>query len=153
MCYIRNDRVFIQDILHVYLLLSFVCTEEQQQIESEHCIQEYRSSYQKYSNSCKETIDITIHPEEPSWFIIVPKGRLGNHLTGFAMIQALAFTLGIKPLITKSTNDYLKRYFDVKHNISIYENTFCKISNIPKSKMSHFEGSIDELLNNKIYHK
>ena len=150
MCDIRNIRVFIQDILHVYLLISFVGTKEQE-IALEHCKQEDKSSCQKYS--CKEINDVIIDPEEPSWFIIVPKGRLGNHLTGFAMIQALAFTLGIKPLITKTTNDYLKKYFDVKHNISIYEDTFCKTPNITLSKMNYFEGSIDELVHNEIYHK
>ena len=150
MCDIRNIRVFIQDILHVYLLISFVGTKEQE-IALEHCKQEDKSSCQKYS--CKEINDVIIDPEEPSWFIIVPKGRLGNHLTSFAVIQALAFTLRIKPLITKTNNDYLKRYFDVQHNMSIYYDTFRKITKITKLKMSYFKGSIDELVNNKIYHK
>lgn len=152
MYYCRNDRVGIQDVLLMYLFFSFVGTKGQQ-INIEECKKENKPICQKYSNHCLDTDSNKFGPNEPSWFIIVPNGRLGNHLTGFAVIQALASTLKITPLITQATDDYLKRYFDIKHNISIYEKTFCNITDVERSKLSYFEGSIDEIVHNKIYQK
>jgi hypothetical protein len=107
----------------------------------------------KTLQNCIELNHKTLRPQDPSWFIIVPKGRLGNHIVGYSVIQALAATIQIRPLITEETETYLKKYFDVKHNISIFENTFCNVDEIELSKMKYFEGSIDEVVQEKRYHR
>ena len=107
----------------------------------------------KITSKCTELTKGDIGPQDPSWFIIIPRGRLGNHIVGYSIIQALAATLGIRPLLAQETDDYLRKYFDINHTISIYEDTFCNIDEIQRFQMTYFEGSIDELVQNKKYHK
>ena len=145
------NTVLIRDVLWIYLFL-FGVIAQQKQNKIDHCKKENSLSCHEGHNKCIETNDILSGPDEPSWFIIVPEGRLGNHLVGYSVIQALAAKLKIRPLITQETEDYLKKYFDVKHNISIYEKTFCDIHEVERSKMKYFEGSIDEIVQDKRYH-
>ena len=145
------NTVLIRDVLWMYLFL-FGVIAQQQQNNIDHCEKGNSLSCHERHNKCIETNDIFSDPDEPSWFIIVPEGRLGNHLVGYSVIQALAAKLKIRPLITQETEDYLKKYFDVKHNISIYEKTFCNIHEVERSKMKYFEGSIDEIVQDKRYH-
>ena len=145
------NTVLIRDVLWMYLFL-FGVIAQQQQNNIDHCKTGNSLSCDERHNKCIETKDILSGPDEPSWFIIVPEGRLGNHLVGYSVIQALAAKLKIRPLITQETEDYLKKYFDVKHNISIYEKTFCNIHEVERSKMKYFEGSIDEIVQDKRYH-
>ena len=145
------NTVLIRNLLFMCLFLFGVIAQEQQN-KIDHCKKENSLSCQNGHNKCIETKDILSGPDEPSWFIIVPEGRLGNHLVGYSVIQALAAKLKIRPLITQETEDYLKKYFDVKHNISIYEKTFCNIHEVQRSKMKYFEGSIDEIVQDKRYH-
>ena len=145
------NTVLIRDVLWMYLFL-FGVIAQQQQNNIDHCEKGNSLSCHERHNKCIETNDILSGPDEPSWFIIVPEGRLGNHLVGYSVIQALAAKLKIRPLITQETEDYLKKYFDVKHNISIYEKTFCNIHEVERSKMKYFEGSIDEIVQDKRYH-
>ena len=137
-----------------YVLL--VCAE-QNQSEEEHCQKSEGESYcvQK-STSSRNCIELTknhLGPQDPSWFIIVPQGRLGNHIVGYSVIQALAATLGVRPLLSKETDEYLRKYFEIKHDISIYEDTFCNLEKLENFQMTYFEGSIDEIVKNKNYHK
>ena len=140
----------------VYLFASCVFSKEDNSAVGS-CKQKNNDSgcaiQDKTLQSCIELNHKTLQPQDPSWFIIVPKGRLGNHIVGYSVIQALAATLQIRPLITAETEMYLKKYFDVKHNISIFENTFCNVDEIELSKMQYFEGSIDEVVRDKKYHR
>ena len=101
------------------------------------------------TEECTVFSDEMFGPQNASLFVIVAKGRLGNHLIAYSVIQALAHTLHIRPLITKETKIFLQKYFDVKHNIAVLEETFCNYQQIP---FVQFEGSIDELAENKQYH-
>lgn len=125
--------------------------------EEKHChINDSESSCGKENEVASKCIELTkgdIGPQDPSWFIIVPRGRLGNHIVGYSVIQALAATLGVRPLIAQETDDYLRKYFDINHTISIYEDTFCNREVIERFQMTYFEGSIDELVKNKKYHR
>ena len=145
------NMVMIRGVFWIYLFLLGVIAKQQQN-KLDHCKIGNSLSCHEGHNKCIETNDILNGLDEPSWFIIVPEGRLGNHLVGYSVIQALAAKLKIRPLITQETEDYLKKYFDVKHNISIYEKTFCNIHEVERSKMKYFEGSIDEIVQDKRYH-
>ena len=143
-------------IFMICFLSSFDCSGSSNSVES-HCNKNDSES------SCDENIEITskciqltkgdIGPQDPSWFIIIPRGRLGNHIVGYSIIQALAATLGIRPLLAQETDDYMRKYFNIAHSISIYEDTFCNIEEIERFQMTYFEGSIDEIAQNKKYHK
>ena len=146
-------QIFLRQLLGLCLFLSFVTSKEDQN-KQDHCKKENsRSACIDITQNCIELSSKTLGPEDPSWFIIVPRGRLGNHIVGYSIIQALGATLNIRPLISQETETYLKKYFDVKHNISIFEETFCNVEEIEESKMIYFEGSIDQLVQDKRYHK
>ena len=149
----------IRNLICVYLLcMSYVLSKEDKNVEVGSCKQNNNDAGctiqdQNKVQTCIELNHKTLQPQDPSWFIIVPKGRLGNHIVGYSVIQALAATLQIRPLITEETEMYLKKTFDVKHNISIFEHTFCNVDEIELSKMQYFEGSIDEVVQEKRYHR
>ena len=142
--------------LCVSVFVSFVLSKESG-IQQDHCKKDNNESDCKTEADkfpkCIELNDKNLGPEDPSWFIIVPQGRLGNHIVGYSVIQALGATLNVRPLINEETETYLKQYFDVKHNLSIYENTFCNTKEIERYKMTYFTGSIDEIVEQKKYHK
>ena len=107
-------------------------------------------------NSDKECINLndkTLGPKDPSWFVIVAQGRLGNHLVAYSVIKTLAKTLHIRPLIPNETKQYLKKFFDFKDSILVLEEAFCNTEEVLQSKMKYFDGSIDGLVQDKRYHK
>ena len=158
-----SSKILKKEIICVYLFLSCaVCTEKSQNNKGSihshenYCNKDNTKSSCSEDNKIKECIELndkTLGPEDPSWMVIVPQGRLGNHLVAYSVIQALAHTLHIRPLIMEETKQYLEKYFDVKHDILIFEDTFCNKEEIKQSIMKYFDGSIDELVKDTRYHK
>ena len=105
-----------------------------------------------YSEEKTCCIDLTnFGPKNASIFVIEAKGRLGNHLIAYTLIQALAKNLHIQPFITEETFDFLNNIFQMDPTkVPVLERTFC---NVQELGFNHFDGSLEELLSNNVYHR
>ena len=87
---------------------------------------------------------------QPSIFLIVPRGRLGNMMLGYSIILELQNRLKIQPLVTRDCLSFLKTTFEEDTlTVPAIEDTYCNRKHIP---FEPFEGTFRELITNTSYH-
>lgn len=87
---------------------------------------------------------------QPSIFLIVPRGRLGNMMLGYSIILELQNRLKIQPFVTRKCLEFLKTTFEEETiTIKAIEDSICNHKNIV---FEPFEGTFRELLTNSTYH-
>lgn len=101
---------------------------------------------EKCKNQCENFV---ISENDPSIFLQVADGRLGNHLMVFSTLFALGQKLKIRPYVQRETANYLKHYFEMD-DIPVFEDTFCNSNSI---KPFVFDQSLDSLIKRKELHK
>jgi hypothetical protein len=86
---------------------------------------------------------------EPSIFLIVPRGRLGNMMLGYSILLELQNRLKIQPFVTRDCLAFLKTTFEEDTiTIPAIEDTYC---NHKSMLFEAFEGTFRELLTNTTY--
>ena len=87
---------------------------------------------------------------QPSIFLIVPRGRLGNMMLGYSIILELQNRLKIQPFVTRKCLEFLKTTFEEETiTIKAIEDSICNHKDI---LFEPFEGTFRELLTNSTYH-
>ena len=87
---------------------------------------------------------------QPSIFLIVPRGRLGNMMLGYSIILELQNRLKIQPFVTRKCLKFLNTTFEEETiRIKAIEDSIC---NHEDMLFEPFEGTFRELLTNTTYH-
>ena len=87
---------------------------------------------------------------QPSIFLIVPRGRLGNMMLGYSIILELQNRLKIQPFVTRKCLEFLNTTFEEETiTIKAIEDSIC---NHEDMMFEPFEGTFRELLTNTSYH-
>ena len=130
----------LQKIIIFVYLINDICNGTELFCDKENC--------ESKEESCQHFNINNFGSKNASVFVIESKGRLGNHLITYTIIQALQKKLNIQPFILQETYDYMSKYFG---NISlpILEKTFCNYQTIP---FQIFDGGINELVDQTNQH-
>lgn len=100
-------------------------------------------------STCQHFDAVHFGSSNKSIFVIESKGRLGNHLIGFTLSQALAKVLKVQGLVVGETEKLLSTYFENKFAVPTLESKFC---NWQDMRFKPYFGSIDELVTNTQWH-
>ena len=117
--------------------------------------EENRNGTDKLNNkTCKHFDDKTFFrgnvKRQPSIFLIVPRGRLGNMMLGYSIILELQNRLKIQPFVTRDCLSFLRTTFEEETlTIPAIEDTYC---NRKKMAFEAFDGTFRELMTNTSYH-
>ena len=90
-------------------------------------------------------------PSRPSIFYIVPAGRLGNQMLGYAIALHLKKTLGVKSFVSQETHDFLTTTFvrqDVE-SVPVLEESFC--NHYKGIEFEPYLGTFRDLVNDPQY--
>ena len=91
-------------------------------------------------------------PSRPSIFYLVPSGRLGNQMLGYAIALHFQKVLGVKSFVGRETKDFLATTFVRKdvEAVAGLEDTFCNY--LEGIEFEPYLGTFRQLVKDPQYH-
>eukprot|EP00095_Tigriopus_kingsejongensis_P012096 maker-scaffold702_size109376-snap-gene-0.22 protein:Tk12096 transcript:maker-scaffold702_size109376-snap-gene-0.22-mRNA-1 annotation:"dihydropteridine reductase" len=103
------------------------------------------------AKSCMPYEAFQFNEDSPSWFVMEPFGRFGNHFTAYAHLYEMRKQLGVQVYIMNETRAYLEKVFDPeKLRLPVIEDEICDIDNVP---FRVFDIDVEHLLTDESFWK
>lgn len=100
-------------------------------------------------NSCQHFKPELFGPDSKSIFLMVPDGRLGNHLVAYSFLLYFKLVLGLDVYMPIDTKHYLLKVFTPRSvEIPVLEETFCNYEEI---KFKDYQGHMRPILTDKTW--